>query len=136
MRKLLILLLFFSFSFSFGQKVIYKKYESNDIRDIRDVKIYLPKSYDKDSISNFPLTIVLEEERLFDLYVGVSSFYATQDHAPEQIIVGVNLESSRGKDMGYDLANSKLNADARRFYTFLRDELIPFVEAIIKPLLF
>jgi predicted alpha/beta superfamily hydrolase len=132
MRKLFILFLVFSFSFAFGQKIISKKYESTDLRDIRDVKIYLPKNYEKDTVSNFPLTIVLEEEKLFDLYVGVSSFYAAQDHAPEQIIVGVNVESSRSKDMGYDLANSNLNANARRFYTFLRDELLPFVEANYK----
>lgn len=132
MRNLFILIFFFCFSFSFGQKVVSKKYESTDLRDIRDVKIYLPKSYDKDTVSNFPLTIVLEEEKLFDLYVGVSNFYATLDHAPEQIVVGVNLETTRGKDMGYDLANSKLNANARRFYTFLRDELLPFIEANYK----
>jgi hypothetical protein len=132
MRKFLTPLLFFSFCLSFGQKVISKKYESNDIKDIRDVKIYLPKGYNKDTVSNFPLTIVLEEEKLFDLYVGVSNFYAAQDQAPEQIIVGVNLEATRENDMGYDLASSKLNASARRFYTFLRDELIPFVEANYK----
>ena len=132
MRTLLLLFLVFSFSSSFGQKIIYKKYESDDLRDIRDVKIYLPKSYDKDSIMNYPLAIVLEEERLFDLYVGVSNFYASMDQAPEQIVVGVNVESTRTKDLGYNMADSKLNGDSRRFYTFLRDELIPFVEANYK----
>jgi hypothetical protein len=132
MRQLILLVFLFSFAFSFGQKIVFKKYESDDLKDIRDVQIYLPKSYEKDSISNFPLAIVLDGQKLFDLYVGMSEFYATQDDAPEQIVVGVNMEATREKDAGYDLANSNLSNDSRRFYTFLRDELIPFVEANYK----
>ena len=129
MRTLILFFLIFCFSFSHGQKTIYKKYESGDLKDVRDVQIHLPKSYDKDSISNFPLTIVLDGEKLFDLYVGVGNFYANRDEAPEQIVVGVNMESTRAKDAGYNITDSKLTTDAKRFYTFLRDELIPFVEA-------
>ncbi|MFD2565847.1 alpha/beta hydrolase [Pseudotenacibaculum haliotis] len=132
MRTLILLLLVFSFSLSFGQKTIYKKYESDELKDIRDVTIHLPKGYEKDSISNFPLAIVLDGQKLFDLYVGVSNYYASQDNAPEQIVVGVNMESTRSKDAGYDVTDSKLTTDARRFYRFLRDELIPFVEANYK----
>lgn len=132
MRTLILLFFVFSYTFSFGQKLIYKKYESDDLRDIRDVKIYLPKSYEKDSLSNFPLAIVLEEEKLFDLYVGMSNYFASQDQAPEQIVVGINIESTRTKDLGYNEADSKLLGNSRRFYTFLRDELIPFVEANYK----
>ena len=132
MRTLILLLLVFCFSFSFGQKTIYKKYESGDLRDVRDVRIYLPKSYEKDSLANFPLTIVLDAEKLYDLYLGVNNFYASRDEAPEQIIVGVNMESTRIKDASFNITDSKPTQDARRFYTFLRDELIPFVEANYK----
>tara|TARA_R110002074_G_scaffold40494_11_gene108397 strand:- start:493 stop:1656 length:1164 start_codon:yes stop_codon:yes gene_type:complete len=132
MRTLVILLLLFSFSSTFGQKTIYKKYESEELKDIRDVSIYLPKSYNKDSISNFPLAIVLDGHKLFDLYVGTSNYYASQDNAPEQIVVGVNMEDTRNKDAGYDVTNSNLTSDSKRFYRFLRDELIPFVEANYK----
>ena len=98
MRTLVLLFFVFSYSLSFGQKIIYKKYESDDLKDIRDVKIYLPKSYEKDSLSNYPLAIVLEEEKLFDLYVGMSNYFASQDQAPEQIVVGINVESTKGKE--------------------------------------
>ena len=39
------------------------------------------------------------------------------------------MEETRGKDVGYDIADSNLTPDSMRFYTFLRDELIPYVEA-------
>lgn len=113
----------------FGQKNIYKKYESDYLMDMRDVRIHLPKGYNKDSISNFPLAIVLDGHKLFDLYVGTADYYATQDQAPEQIVVGVEMKESRGKDTGYNVSDSKLSADANLFYKFIRDELIPYVEA-------
>ncbi len=132
MRTVILLLLAFSFSSAFGQKTIYKKYESDELNRIRDISIYLPKSYEKDSISNFPLAIVLDGHKLFDLYVGTSNYYAAQDNAPEQIVVGIDMEDTRNKDAGYDVTNSKLTTDSRRFYRFLRDELIPFIEANYK----
>lgn len=128
MRTLVLLFLVFSYAFSFGQKTIFKKYESDDLRDIRDIKIYLPKNYEQDSIARYPLTIVLEEEKLFDLYVGYSNFFAAQDQAPLQIVVGINLEESYEKDLGFNSTTSKLNDEARLFYTFIRDELIPYVD--------
>ena len=132
MRILVILLFLFSFSSTFGQKTIYKEYESEELKDIRDVSIYLPKSYNKDSISNFPLAIVLDGHKLFDLYVGTSNYYASQDNAPEQIVVGVNMEETRNKDAAFDVTNSNLTSDSKRFYRFLRDELIPFIETNYK----
>lgn len=128
MRTLVLLFLVFSYAFSFGQKTIFKKYESDDLRDIRNVKIYLPKNYEQDSLARYPLTIVLEEEKLFDLYVGYANFFAAQDQAPQQIIVGINLEATYEKDLGFNIGNSKLNDEAKIFYTFLRDELIPYVD--------
>ena len=59
MRTLVLLFFYFPLALSFGQKTILKKYNSEILNDSRDVSIYLPKSYDKDSISNFPLAIVL-----------------------------------------------------------------------------
>jgi hypothetical protein len=65
---------------------------------------------------------------LFDLYVGYANFFATQDQAPKQIVVGVNLEATSEKDLGINKETSKLNPESRLFYTFLRDELVPYVE--------
>lgn len=128
MRNLILFFFVFSYAVSFGQRTIFKKYESDDLRDVRDVKIYLPKGYDKDSISSYPLAIVLEEEKLFDLYVGYANFFATQDQAPEQIVVGINLEATFEKDLGFDEKTGKLIPESRLFYTFLRDELVPYIE--------
>ena len=132
MRTLTSLLIFFSISLTFGQKTISKKYNSEVLNDTRNLTIYLPKSYDKDSNSNFPLAIVLDGHKLFDLYVGASNYYAELDQAPEQIIVGIDMKESRNKDAGYDMINGNLDNNSENFYRFIRDEMIPYIEASYK----
>ena len=132
MRTLTSLLIFFSISLTFGQKTIFKKYNSEVLNDTRNLSIYLPKNYDKDSISNFPLAIVLDSHKLFDLYVGASNYYAELDQAPEQIIVGIDMKESRNKDAGYDMINGNLDNNSENFYRFIRDEMIPYIEASYK----
>lgn len=132
MRTLTSLLIFFSISLTFGQKTISKKYNSEVLNDTRNLSIYLPKNYDKDSISNFPLAIVLDGHKLFDLYVGASNYYAKLDQAPEQIIVGIDMKESRNKDAGYDMINGNLDNNSENFYRFIRDEMIPYIEASYK----
>ena len=132
MRTLVSLLILFSFLSTSGQKTIYKKYDSEALNDTRDISIYLPKSYDKDSISNFPLAIVLDGHKLFDLYVGTSNYYASLDNAPEQIVVGINMKDSRNKDAGYDIKSGNLDDNSENFYSFIKDEIIPFIEASYK----
>jgi len=132
MRILALLIFLFSISTTFSQKTIYKKYDSEILNEVRDISIYLPKSYNKDSISNFPLAIVLDGHKLFDLYVGTSNYYSYQDNAPEQIVVGIDMKNTRVKDTGYDIITSELTPNSKNFYRFIRDEIIPFVEATYK----
>jgi len=132
MKTLVSLLLLFSISLTFGQETIYKEYSSEILNDTRDLSIYLPKGYNKDSISNFPLAIVLDGHKLFDLYVGASNYYAKLDHAPEQIVVGIDMKDSRNKDAGYDVNNGNLDNNSENFYRFIRDEMIPYIEATFK----
>ncbi len=132
MRTLTWLIIVFSISLTFGQKTIYKKYNSEVLNDTRELSIYLPKSYDKDSISNFPLAIVLDGQKLFDIYVGASNYYAQLDNAPEQIVVGIDMKESRNKDAGYDIISGNLDNNSEKFYRFIRDEMIPYIEASYK----
>ena len=132
MRTFTCLLIFFSISLTFGQKTIYKNYNSEVLNDTRELSIYLPKGYTKDSISNFPLAIVLDGQKLFDIYVGASNYYAQLDNAPEQIVMGIDMKTSRNKDAGYDIISGNLDNNSENFYRFIRDEMIPYIEASYK----
>ena len=128
----LLILLLFCVSL-FGQKTISKKYESEELQDIRNIKIHIPKGYELDTITNYPLTIVLDSEYLFDLYVGNSKLFSHTDKAPKQIVVGIEMEQTRLKDAAIDeTRKSSLTADSRSFIKFIKDELLPFVEGNYK----
>ena len=66
----------------------------------------------------FPLAIVLDGHKLFDVYVGASNYYAELDNAPEQIVVGIDMKDSRNKDAGYDINSGNLDNNSENFYRF------------------
>lgn len=132
MKKIYVLLFIIGSSSFFGQELITKEYDSEYLDDVRNIRIYLPEGHETDSISNYPLAIVLDAERLFDLYTGTAKLFAEMDSAPKQIIVGIDMKETRTKDVSFDLLDSNLTKDSNNFYLFIRDELIPYIEGTYK----
>ncbi|MDG1698136.1 MAG: alpha/beta hydrolase-fold protein [Polaribacter sp.] len=123
-------LIFILFCFSgFSQKIIETKIASDILENSRNLKIYLPKGYEKDSLKNYPLAVVFDAEYLFDIYVGNSVFFALKDRAPKQIVVGISMEKTKKKDSYYNIENGRLNTTNIQFYEFVRDEVIFFMES-------
>lgn len=127
-KSLLILFYFISF-YGFSQKYINESIESDVLETTRDIRIHLPKDYEKDSLKNYPLTIILDEEDLFDSYVGNSLLFSKKDIAPNQIIVGVSMAETRGKDISFDRNTGMLTGSSQDFYNFLRDEVLFHMES-------
>lgn len=122
--------IFFIFCISiFSQNIIVKELESEIMETTRTLKIYIPDSYERDSIKNYPLAIVLDEEFMFDTYVGNSILFAKKDKAPKQIVVGISMEETRAKDVGFDLNSGALINSSKNFYDFLRDEVLIYMES-------
>lgn len=122
-------ILLFSIS-SFSQTVKTKKINSIELNNDRYLKIYIPPSYQIDSTKLYPLTIVLDAEYLFDVFVGNSVLFASNDEAPEQIIVGINQNqyNERYEDCSYLEENSFPTEQGEAFYRFVRGELIDYLE--------
>lgn len=130
MIKKTLTLLFILFSFvSFSQKTIVTALESDILETTRNIKIYLPEGYERDSIKNYPLTIVLDEEYMFDAYVGTSILFAKRDKAPKQIVVGISMEETKQEDISFNRSNGTFTATASYFYEFIRDEVIFYMES-------
>lgn len=127
-KSLSVLFLLFSFV-GFSQKIIQKNLESTFLETTRNLRIYIPEGYEKDSIKNFPLAIVLDEESIFDLYVGNSVLFSKNDKAPKQVIVGISMEKTINKDISYDLDSGNLTITASNFYQFIRDEVLFYMES-------
>ncbi len=130
-KNIVILFLFFTYAV-FGQKIITKRYQSEILKKPRNVKISLPKDYEKDSITNFPLVIVLDAGSLFNIVVGNSNLPTISDEAPRQIIVGIEMINTQYKDVGYIKETGKLTGDNYNFLRFIREELLVDIEANYK----
>lgn len=131
MKKLLIFLItIFITNNGFSQNIQLKKFNSKELDNDRYLKIYIPPSYHLDSTKLYPLTIVLDAEYLFDVYVGNAILFAHKENAPEQIIVGINQNqyNERYEDCSYSEENSFPTQQANAFYRFIRSELFDYFE--------
>jgi len=123
-------LLFILFYFcGFSQETIQKNLESIFLNSNRNISIYIPEGYEKDNLKNYPLTIVLDEEYLFDAYVGNAVLFAKKDKAPKQIVVAISMEDTKGADISFDINSGQLTSSAQSFYTFIRDEVLFYMES-------
>ena len=134
MKKIYSLLLVLTFSFAaFSQNISLEAFKSSELsgelNSTRTLKIYVPDSYQQDSTRVYPLAIVLDAEYLFDIYVANSKLFAAKDKAPEQIVVGIfqNQKNERKLDCAVDL-NSMLTETSSKFYRFIKNELIGYIE--------
>lgn len=123
-------LIFVLFCFyGFSQKTIQENLNSDILETSRNISIYIPEGYEKDSIKNFPLTVVLDEEFLFDAYVGNAVLFAKKDKAPRQIIVSIAMEETKGEDISFNRNSGDLSTTAKKFYRFIRDEVLFYMES-------
>jgi predicted alpha/beta superfamily hydrolase len=131
MKKILLILhLFLSISL-FSQQIINHTIDSYELDEKREVRIYLPTSYNEDTERQYPLTVVLDAEYLFDVYVGNAILFAQKDKAPEQIIIGINQNYNdilRYRDCAFDKNTSYPTGKSESFYRFIRSEVLAYLE--------
>lgn len=131
MKKIILpLLVILLTTVGYSQNIQLKKFTSIQLNEDRYLKIYIPPNYTEDSKKQYPLTVVLDAEYLFDTYVGNSILFAYKDEAPEQIIVGItqNQHSERYEDCSYSQENSLPTEAGEAFYKFIGSELIDYFE--------
>ena len=113
-----------------SQDIKSKIIKSSELNNNRSLKIYIPPSYYLDSTRLYPLTIILDAEILFNVYVGNAILFAKTDEAPEQIIVGIdqNQYDERYEDCSYLKENSLPTVQGEEFYRFVRRELFNYFD--------
>ena len=91
------LTLFFAFNFVNAQ-VTYHKIESEKLGESRQIKIQLPRGYEKNIDKTYPLFIVFDGDYLFEPVIGNTEYYSYWEDMPEAIVVGINQASTRDAD--------------------------------------
>lgn len=130
MKSLIYLALLLTSCLFHAQNISIQEFNSTELGRSRNLKIYVPESYAKDSTRLYPLTIIFDGDYLFDVYTANAKLFAKRDKAPEQIIVGImqNENKERYRDCSYDELNGLPTEDSNRFYRFIRAELLDFLE--------
>ncbi|RUA12402.1 MAG: hypothetical protein DSY82_01380 [Flavobacteriia bacterium] len=130
MKKLVLLLIFIPFSIFSQDNITIKNFNSALLNTERIIKIYVPDSYETEKEKNYPVAVILDADYLFDIYVANAKLFASTDEAPEQIIVGIiqNQHKERYDDCDYSIDTGLPTEESTKFYGFLRDELLPFVD--------
>jgi len=95
---------------------------SNNIRDYRKIKIYLPENYQENE--KYPVIYTLDAEWMFEPIVAQSKILVDFDVIPKTIIVGIN-HKKRNDDLGINWETGEFTVKSENFYSFLTRELLP-----------
>ncbi|SNR16965.1 conserved protein of unknown function [Tenacibaculum jejuense] len=128
-KNLLVLTILFLNLTIFSQGITNKKVNSVEFNRDRNIKLYVPEEHDRDTIRKYPIAIVLDDDYLFDIYVGNSKIYANADLTPKQIVVGVDVDSRKNQDVSVVTKSGNLTSNAKKFYNYIKKELLPYLEA-------
>lgn len=129
MKQTLTLFLLFIMTWSLNGQVIFEEYESRQLNSTRQLKIKLPDNYDSESELKHPVIVVFDGEYLFGPVSGQVSFQTYFDEMPESIIVGVYQGKERFYDSYCDEVSGLPFESGQRFYKFISQELIPYIDA-------
>ena len=128
MKNLFLSFLLLCFLQPLFSQVKTQNFESKILQQYRNIKIYIPESYQQDSTKVYPLAVILDAQDLFDIYVSNSKLLAKKQEAPEQIIVGIPQTESRLEDCAYDPGTDRPVGFSKDFKDFIDLELLPNID--------
>ncbi|MFD2563327.1 alpha/beta hydrolase [Aquimarina rubra] len=114
-------------SISYGQ-VKYETFRSIKLDQNRDLKIQLPRNYEKNEDKTYPVIIVLDGDHLFEPVAGNVDYFSYWEDMPESIVVGVMQKKTREEDCRYDLASYLPEGKGAEFFEFIGQELLPYID--------
>ncbi|GAA4235275.1 alpha/beta hydrolase-fold protein [Postechiella marina] len=109
-------------------QVKYETIESSKLGESRQLKIQLPRGYEKNTNKTYPLFVVLDGDYMFEAVAGNTDYYSYWEDMPEAIVVGVNQFDKRYDDCLYSEQNSLPVETGASFFEFIGFELIPHIE--------
>ncbi|MGB8375995.1 MAG: alpha/beta hydrolase-fold protein [Salegentibacter sp.] len=128
MIKKLLFLWLLMLPFITSAQTIYETISSEKLGETRELKIQLPRNYDKNTEKSYPVMIVLDGDYLFEPVAGIVDYYSYWEDMPEMIVVGVNQAGSREKDANYDTQRFLPADQGAAFFEFLGMELLQKID--------
>ena len=132
MNKILLCFVLLFITNSTYSQTIYENFHSNKLNEDRQLKILLPRGYDKDDSKRYPLIIVFDGDYLYEAVSGNVDYFSYWEDMPEAIIVGIKQEDQRYDDTMYSEQNSLPIEKGAAFFEFIGMELIPYINNSFK----
>ncbi|WP_299221480.1 alpha/beta hydrolase-fold protein [uncultured Aquimarina sp.] len=126
-KSIFLILISILTSISYGQ-VKYETFRSIKLDQNRDLKIQLPRNYEKNEDKTYPVILVLDGDHLFEPVAGNVDYFSYWEDMPESIVVGVLQRKTREDDCRYDLASYLPEGKGAEFFEFIGQELMPHIE--------
>lgn len=119
-----------------GKQIVFK---SNILESEREISIYLPSSYYRNTYTTYPVIYLLDGQMFFHSFSGVIAQLSSDasPQIPESILIGIT-SSNRLRDssptqsivgyLGNEDKTLENSGGANDFLDFINKELIPFVD--------
>lgn len=128
MKKILFFSLFVLSSLVGVSQVIYSDFYSSKLDETRKIKVQLPRDYDPEEKTVYPIILVLDGDYLFEPVAGNVDYFSYWEDMPPAIIVGIMQSGERYIDTYHDPANFMPSKDGANFFEFIGLELIPYLD--------
>ena len=109
-------------------QIIEEDFNSKFLQDSRKLRISLPKSYKTNPDKLYPLVLTLDGDYLFDPISGNVTYMSFWENMPETIVVGIDQSENRQRDCQYDSNTQLPEYEGRKFYYFIEQELIGYLQ--------
>ncbi|MUP44797.1 esterase [Gramella sp. BOM4] len=124
MKPLLIVLMAFLVPLSHFAQTKYESLPSQKLGETRQIKIQLPRNYEKNTEKRYPVMVVLDGDYLFEPVAGMVDYYSYWEDIPEMIVVGINQDGLRRADTQYGENNFLPIDKGAKFFEFIGMELL------------
>ncbi len=108
-------------------QVKYETYRSIKLDQNRDIKVQLPRNYEKNEKKTYPVILVLDGDHLFEPVAGNVDYFSYWEDMPESIVVGIIQKKTREEDCRYELASHLPTEKGADFFEFIGQELMPYI---------
>ncbi|WP_348798142.1 alpha/beta hydrolase [Flavobacterium adhaerens] len=128
--KHLLTILFVFFSISNFAQIKKIAFDSEKLKEKREIYISLPQSYEKNKDKQYPLIVLLDGDYLLNPFVSNLQYGSYWDELPEVIIVGISQSKNDQRliDCGVDPVTGMPDGKSIDFFDFISLELVPMVQ--------
>jgi len=127
MRKLILLIAIAFTSINTFSQTVYREIDGPG-GEKRQLKIQVPRNYEANVDTMYPVIIVFDGDYLFEPVAGISDYYSYWDEMPDAIVVGINQINSKPLDFSCDEINGLPADTGAEFFEFITYDLFNFID--------